>query len=304
MGIHLAAILAERARVDHGVAGSATEVAALASHLTGIDREKMEALVWGLDVQLDPAEISELAAAFSLHSELLGCFICGASREGLEFTLQAIAGSTLNVAECGYCMEVAEAVDVLNEYSEEEVWQLALDLLSHLSADESELPLIVNDETDTDIDRVIELLQVLPQDSRRRVLAFAYQEHAEVTSGRPLGAFGAHAQLRDCLTALAREALDSLALTPGGSLTASELATGLGLASSRSLGSLRRTIERSVAELAAAGQRIESPLVVNRRQAGATRLSLSPAALATWRALLRSEGRVAEQGPVRAQIGR
>jgi hypothetical protein len=249
----------------------------------GIPEQAAEELSWGRVVELPADAAAQLATAFALHEGLLSCVLQPTSEDGLEHMLLHGVSAALCDRDCPICSSLVERAYALPEGSASEA---ILDGLEHLR------PRRRRDDADelAGEGRFVEVLRALPDVSRLRVLAFALDELATVTSGRPIGEFAAYARLRnDYLEPKVRLLFDALAAAPAGELGAVELATELEI-DARQLGLLTRSLARSLAALQRDGYSLsEEPLELRETRPHDRRLRLRPRALAAWRALLRAE---------------
>jgi hypothetical protein len=301
--VRLAALLAERVRSQFKAATSPAAVAETLARI-GIDGNAARSLAWGQDVELTPKDSEALACGLALHKELLDCVLLSVSDEILEHTLLRAQADFCPASECGYCEMLTNQIAWMldgssfdpDEPASEIDWvAIALDALEHLSkplsapapaAPASKAVVGLISEA-----RIAELVAVLPEASKLRVLQFALSELAIVTDGRPIGDFQAIGRLRDVyLTQLGREAFDQLATAPEGELESDELAHLLNLPHRRALGQLLRSVNAAVSQAAIDGFAIsEQPLEIRNPRVGERRFRLSPRTLAAWRALLKGE---------------
>lgn len=292
--VRLAGLLAARASAEFGSSTDPSAVAAVLSERVALDSATAESLVWGRLVEISPETNGRLADALSLHPGLLGCVLLPSSWEGVEHGLREAQRDFCN-QDCGVCDLIAERTFLLDEEGEGDPLEVCLDALEHLRAVD-DAPASADLDED---DRLAEIMNVLPEASRLRVMAFAYQELAEVTSGQPLGQFAAYARLRqDYLTPLSRHLLDCLACSPEGEMTALEIQQQLKV-DGRELSQLIRSVSRSVSRLGGDGYQLhEEPLELRRPRPRDRRLRLRPRALSAWRSLLRAEEEAVAADPL------
>jgi hypothetical protein len=290
--LRLAGVLVEHAADEYRLPRHPEAVMAVLEQEARLTGETAEALAWGRQVELEPEATARIAAAFNLHEGLLGCVLHPSSWEGIEHVLTHDLRGCFCDEECGVCDLISERSFMLGDEEGEDPLEVVLDALEHVGPPtpaQAGAPAGA-DEQLASSERFQEVLAVLPQASRLRVLAFAYQELAEVTSGHPIGEFVAYARLRsDYLTPLSRAIFDHLADAPEGELPAGELVARLGLPDGRALGQLMRSINRSLKSLARDGHPLtEHPLELRRPTPRDRRFRLQPRALSAWRSLLRA----------------
>jgi DNA-binding transcriptional ArsR family regulator len=289
--LRLAGLLSSRVAEEYRLPQHPEAVTEVLEQEARLARGDAEALAWGSVVDLAPEATTRIAAAFSLHAGLLGCILRPSSWEGIEHVLTHDLRGCFCDDDCGVCDLIAERSFMLSDEESEDPLSVVMDALEHVNPQAPALEDGGPKEELVGEDRFTEVIAILPEASRLRVLAFAYQELAEVTSGHPIGEFAAYARLRrDYLTPLSRAIFDQLADSPEGELTTTDLLKGLGLPDGRALGQLTRSISRSLKTLARDGHPLtEDPLELRRPTPRDRRLRMRPRALSAWRALLRAE---------------
>lgn len=285
-------------------------VAALARD-PGVAPEKAESLAWGTGAQLTPLELDRISIRFAFHRDVLAAILNPASDDVMVPLLEAVREG-LNFETCDKCDDLYDRCTLyVGGESEEQLTDLLFALLAHvrvivgpveadpiaqafgdhdLGADELEE--VADDSADDgEIDDIVRVFSMLPAAARERVLWFAWNEHREATSGRPLGDFGAYARLRtQYLNESARGVFDALAQTPQGELTQGELVAALQLKDARALGQLQRSVERAVKALNQDGYALaDTPLEVIRPRNGVRIYRLAAGALSAWRSMMQAE---------------
>lgn len=313
--LRLAEVLAVRAYEEGLVSGEIVNdrplvrtddvVAALARD-PGVAPEKAESLAWGTGAELTPLEIDRLALRFAFHRDVLAAILNPASDDVIVPLLQSVQAG-LNFETCQPCDDLYDRCTLYVSEGEEEepLDDLLFALLAHVRIivgpiENDPIAAVFGDDDteleddsadDGEIDDIVRVFSMLPAEARERVLWFAWNEHRDATSGRPLGDFGAHARLRtQYLGQRARAVFELLAQTPQGELTQGELVAALKLKDARALGQLQRSVERSVKALNRDGYALaDTPLEVVRPSNGVRVYRLAPSALSAWRSMMNAE---------------
>lgn len=295
-----ASLLGERALDDYGLANPEPSILSeFIADAVMLDKDSAEALAWGEPADLDSDELDRLSDVFSLHRDLLSCFLRPSSPEVVLHVIRQTSEFELEDSDCPLCQDLFEGASALTAKDDmETMLYLCMDILSHLTVDN-----IANFELESSsgviplANQLDLVVGSLPAEAQLRVLAYAYQELAETTSNQRAAGFAAYAELRSkYLSSLARQVLDLLAASESGSLSVRDIIHSLGLANGRALGQLSRSIDRSMERLRRAGIELpESPLTVTGRSRNSV-YSLSDSARSSWRALIQAETTLEKQG--------
>jgi hypothetical protein len=265
---------------------------------------KADAIVRSEDVDLDDAEVEQIAYALLLHGDILKCALALPSSEVLHHALMDLVGEedSFNVGHCEECASLAQRVQGASvSDARGDLLDLCYDILDHVVMDagrafepkpgskedmalwrdpampgEREMPFLAS---------LIPAFAQLDEPARLRVLAYAYQELAETTDGASARDLAAFSRLRaKHLPPLARKAFDALAEAPGGTLDAEDLTQALHLPGVQSLRTVAKDAEDAIAAVeTGTGHHLEMPLEVV--EGTRTRFCLNPAACRAWRAL-------------------
>lgn len=220
IGFALAKIISERiARHGAGPVDFETIQETIVNQ-TSITPEQAESLLWGEPVSLSPEESGRLAEEFHLDEDLLSCLLRPTSREILLHVLRS-RESDLEPS-CEDCSFLLSAFPELDSMSRQEILQMAVDLLEHLSPYREEPLLSPGEENLLDVFRQLDLA------TQSRVLAYAYSEQAQSVGNSLQILSEQYARLRaEQLSDSSRQILDEIAKT--GELSLDDIAARLHL---------------------------------------------------------------------------
>jgi len=307
-GIRLSSIVSQRLRRRGFVEprDGLDAVSAWLERACGLTPAAAQALAWGEEAALTWKQVDRIAGALALDRDLLALVVGRSSPELVRETIRRSVESKLDPEVCAACAAYEQAAQgALAAGDDDALLALAYDLLAHINeqdagddliGDVSELDELVAGPAPfappADVASLPHIVSSLPKPARLRVLAAALNEqaaHLENSERKRLDIVPYRRLRSDTLSPLARAALDALAASPEGTLTAGELVDALGLSDARPLGQLRRSIESSLRHLANAGvEPPPHPLLVSRTASG-LRYRLDDRALAAWRELLREQ---------------
>lgn len=273
IGFALAKIFSERCTVH--VAQPSRDLDTVCRQLVekgGLSREEAEALLWGEDLHLSLVTTENLAEAFDLDPDLLGCLLRPTSREIVLHVLRSFRSQI--DPSCEDCNFLGVALEEAPRMSKSELLQTAVDFLEHFSPAEEESALSPKAES------LLDVFSELSTDSQARVLAYAYSEAANSLDDPLQRQIALYSDLREVLPQIHRQALDLLALEED-ELSVRQIAVQLGLPHARSIGQLPRSIDKLLESAA-------SPLLV-RRSGGQSFYRMSDSVLPLWQSLLRAD---------------
>jgi hypothetical protein len=143
----------------------------------GIPVADAEKLAWGEPVTLGPDIAHSLSMHFNIHEELLTTILFPTSFENAYETLRRAAAKDLHFDLCQTCDQLQD--DLRSVGNDEEVLRsLTMQVLEHL---ETSSYLAVGDVWSPEIEEALDVLNSLPPDARKRVLAYAYHELSQVS---------------------------------------------------------------------------------------------------------------------------
>ena len=292
---------------DHGVdvEGNFDAAVVYLAQLASISQQKANDLLWGVETQLDEEELSNLADALGLLRGILACLLVPVSREVADANLaELIRSPYLHVDECSSCAALSEQIEMRDELDDDQILELMQNLLAHVIAFEEDEEILEDilagdgdflDELglshgDARQAELVRLFNLMSEEQRDRLMAFAYSEVAGGEAERARSQLAALTVLRNTrLTPLARRALDALAASETGKMGMDALREQLGLGSRRSLGQLQRTVRRAVQALREDGLVLEDEVLIVRRQGREVVFELAAELVPLWRGLMRAE---------------
>jgi hypothetical protein len=274
IGFALAKIISERsARHGSGPVDFETVHEAVVER-AGISPDQAEALLWGEPVALSIEETDRLAEAFSLEGDLLSPLLRPTSKEILLHVLRSFEGDL--EPSCPDCAFLLSSLGELHNMPRQELLQVCVDFLDHLSPTREELA--------PGEEGILEVFRQLDVAAQARVLAYAYSEKARAADNPLQARTVRFSELRNnFLPPSARRVLDLIAHS-GGTLSLRELARK----TREEIDDLEAIVDAALTEMALAGTPLDEKILLFSQKEEAF-VSLSPEALPIWQSMLKAD---------------